>query len=68
MDIVSSKTMTQTTQEEYINTSNNANIASKSLSIFGDTGTIGGKNIHMYAKNVRADKTVYATELSLIHI
>ena len=62
MDIVSSKTMTQTTQEEYINTSNNANIASKSLSIFGDTGTIGGKNIHMYAKNVRADKTVYATE------
>lgn len=62
MDLVSSKTMTQTTQEEYINTSLNANIASKSLSIFGDTGTIGGKNIQMYAKNVRADKTVYATE------
>lgn len=62
LGLFSSKTMTQTTQEEYINTSLNANIASKSLSIFGNSGTIGGKNIHMYAKNVRADKTVYATE------
>lgn len=51
------------TSEEGINQSSpDINIAANSLSVFGDTGTIGGENIQMYTKNLRANKTVYATE------
>ena len=36
------------------------NIAATSLSVFGDTGTIGGENMQMYTMNLRAGGTVYA--------
>jgi hypothetical protein len=36
------------------------NIGATSISIFGATGTIGGKDVIMYTKNMYANKTVYA--------
>ena len=38
----------------------NINIAATDISLFGTTGTIGGDNIIMYAKNLYAQKTVWA--------
>jgi len=54
--------LTMTAEQEIILTSPEANIAADNLSVFGDTGTIGGENMQMYTKNLRANKTVYATE------
>jgi hypothetical protein len=36
------------------------NIGATSISVFGATGTIGGKDVIMYTKNMYANKTVYA--------
>jgi len=52
--------LTMTSEEEVILTSPEANIAADNLSVFGDTGTIGGENMQMYTMNLRAGGTVYA--------
>lgn len=43
---------------------NNVNVAGQSMSVFGDTGTIGGENIIMYNKNMHTQKTVWAETVS----
>jgi hypothetical protein len=44
--------LTMTSEAEIILTSPEANIAADNLSVFGDTGTIGGENIIAYVKNI----------------
>ena len=44
--------LTMTSEEEVVLTSPEANIAADNLSVFGDTGTIGGENIIAYVKNI----------------
>ena len=60
--VATSGALTMTSAGEIAITSPEANIAADNLSVFGDTGTIGGENMQMYTKNLRANKTVYATE------
>jgi len=55
-----SKVLTMTAEQEVVLTSPEANIAADNLSVFGDTGTIGGENMQMYTMNLRAGGTVYA--------
>ena len=55
-----SKVLTMTSELEVVLTSPEANIAADNLSVFGDTGTIGGENMQMYTMNLRAGGTVYA--------
>ena len=52
--------LTMTSEAEVVLTSPEANIAADNLSVFGDTGTIGGENMQMYTRNLRAGGTVYA--------
>ncbi len=52
--------LTMTSEAEVVLTSPEANIAADNLSVFGDTGTIGGENMQMYTMNLRAGGTVYA--------
>jgi len=47
-----SKVLTMTSELEVVLTSPEANIAASNLSVFGDTGTIGGENIIAYVKNI----------------
>ena len=47
-----SKVLTMTAEQEVVLTSPEANIAASNLSVFGDTGTIGGENIIAYVKNI----------------
>jgi hypothetical protein len=42
----------------------NMNIAAQSISVFGDTGTIGGENIIMYSKNSYVGEHVSAKNVS----
>jgi len=44
--------LTMTAEQEIVLTSAEANIAADNLSVFGDTGTIGGENIIAYVKNI----------------
>ena len=44
--------LTMTATDEIVLTSREANIAADNLSVFGDTGTIGGENIIAYVKNI----------------
>ena len=44
--------LTMTSEAEVVLTSPEANIAASNLSVFGDTGTIGGENIIAYVKNI----------------
>lgn len=44
--------LTMTAEQEIVLTSAEANIAADNLSLFGDTGTIGGENIIAYVKNI----------------
>ena len=44
--------LTMTSELEVVLTSPEANIAADNLSVFGDTGTIGGENIIAYVKNI----------------
>ena len=44
--------LTMTSELEVVLTSPEANIAADNLSVFGDTGTIGGENIIAYLKNI----------------
>ena len=49
-----------TAEGEAIMSSPNINIAASNLSVFGDTGTIGGENIIMYNYNMHTGHTVWA--------
>ena len=52
--------MEQTAEAKLIQSAPDINMAAQSLSLFGDTGTIGGQNMQMYTRNLRAGGTVYA--------
>lgn len=58
--VASSATLTMTAEEEVVMTSPEANIAADNLSVFGDTGTIGGENIQLYSYNARIGHSIYA--------
>ena len=61
LTFASSGVLTMTSEGEIVMTAPEANIAADNLSVFGDEGTIGGENMQMYTKNLRANETVYAT-------
>ena len=48
--------------------SNNMNIAARDMSVFGDTGTIGGENIIMYNYNMHTKKTVWTQTMDFTAI
>ena len=56
--------LTMTSEAEVVLTSPEANIAANNLSMFGDTGTIGGENIIMYNYNMHTEKTVWSETMS----
>jgi len=58
--LASSGTIEQTAEAKIQQASPDINVAAQSLSLFGDTGTIGGQNMQMYTRNLRAGGTVYA--------
>lgn len=60
MDILSGAEMIQTAETSYVNSSPNINLAAQDISVFGDTGTIGGENIIMYNYNMHTQKTVWS--------
>lgn len=45
--------------------SENINIGATDVSLFGTTGTIGGDNVIMYAKNIFAQKSVHAETMKV---
>ena len=51
---------TITSQADIVVSADNINIAANDLSAFGDTGTIGGQNIHLYGYNAHIEHTVYS--------
>lgn len=51
-------------EERALMSSPDINIAATNLSVFGDTGTIGGKNIIQYAYNYHAEESVWARTMS----
>ena len=55
-----SKVLTMTAELEVVLTSPEVNIAADNISVFGDTGTIGGDNIIMYNQNMYTDEHVSA--------
>lgn len=42
--------------------SNDINIVAPNMSVLGDVGTIGGQDMHLYCRNLRANKSVFATD------
>jgi phage gp45-like len=56
--------MEQTAEAKLIQSAPDINVAAQSLSIFGDTGTIGGQNIIMYNYNMHTEKTVWSETVS----
>lgn len=52
--------MTQTSETQIIQSAPDINIAAQSISVFGDTGTIGGENVIMYNYNMYTGHTVHA--------
>ena len=56
--------MEQTAEAKLIQSAPDINMAAQSLSIFGDTGTIGGQNIIMYNYNMHTEKTVWSETVS----
>lgn len=50
--IASSGNLEMSAESKYVASSPDVNIAGTSLSLFGDTGTIGGENIIAYVKNI----------------
>ena len=53
-----------TAEAKLIQSAPDINVAAQSLSIFGDTGTIGGQNIIMYNYNMHTEKTVWSETVS----
>lgn len=56
--------LTMTAEQEIVLTSPEANIAADNLSVFGDTGTIGGQNIIMYNYNMHTEHTVWSETMN----
>lgn len=56
--LASSGTIEQTAEAKIQQAAPDINMAAQSLSLFGDTGTIGGQNMQMYTRNLRAGGTV----------
>jgi hypothetical protein len=54
-----------TSESEIIQSSPNINIGAQSLTVVGDTGTIGGQNIISYAYNYHAEKTFWGETIKL---
>ena len=54
--------MTQTSETQIIQSAPDINIAAQSISVFGDTGTIGGENVIMYNYNMYTGHTVHAAD------
>jgi len=50
--LASSGTIEQTAETKLIQSAPDINVAAQSLSLFGNTGTIGGENIIAYVKNI----------------
>lgn len=50
-----------TAEKEIITSTPNLNMAAQSLSVFGDTGTIGGENVIMYNYNMYTGNTINST-------
>jgi len=51
-----------TTQDEVVVTSPNINMAAKSLTVLGDSGTVGGENIIMYNYNMYTGHSIEAVD------
>lgn len=64
MTMATSQTLTMTSDREVVITSKEANIAADNLSVFGDTGTIGGDNIIMYNQNMYTDEHIQAKHIT----
>ena len=62
--IASSGVTSITSEGKMIQSSPDINIAAQSLSVFGDTGTIGGQNIIMYNYNMHTEKSVWAETMT----
>ena len=60
--IASKGEMHQSSQTQYNNASPNTNISAESLSVFGNTGNIGGENITMHSYNSFVGHSLWATE------
>lgn len=60
MTVASGGAMKTSAAGGYDVSSTNINIAGNSTTVVGASGTFGGEGVHIYAKNVRAQKTVYA--------
>jgi hypothetical protein len=60
MTIASGGAMKTSASGGYDVSSTNINIAANSTTVVGATGTFGGEGVHVYAKNARVQKTVYA--------
>lgn len=54
-----------TSETEIVQSSPNINIGAQSLTVIGDTGTIGGQNIINYAYNYHAEKTFWGETINL---
>lgn len=59
---LSSKDTVMTSQTKINQSAPDQNIAAQNLSVFGDKGTIGGKNIIMYNYNMYTGHTVWAKD------
>ena len=53
-----------TGEEDLDIAANSVNMAARSMSVFGDTGTIGGENIIMYNYNMHTSKTVWSETMN----
>lgn len=62
--IASSGTTSITSEGKMVQSSPDINIAAESLSVFGDTGTIGGQNIIMYNYNMYTEKSVWSETMN----
>ena len=62
VQMLSSSETTLTSQNGIVMTSPDINMAAKSLSVFGDSGTVGGENIIMYNYNMYTGNSIVATD------
>lgn len=65
LDINASGNTTITAEGETIVSSPDINMAAESISVFGDTGTIGGENVIMYNYNMHTGHSVWADTVNV---
>ena len=63
VEVLSGASMVQTAEKDFVMSSLDMNIAATKLSVFGDSGTIGGENIVMYNYNMHTQNTVWSTTI-----